>query len=170
MEAQTDMTWEKATNIVINMDLIDANQKISSNASKDQVHYIGGSRWCKSCKKTNHWTKDCFQGKGRQRNPRAFKANQPNAGQPKSKIKFYNCGKSGKCLPFSTQIRIPSETRMPIIQTTFCPARKTWLLEPLPLALESTQKVEWPMLDQYWKMWWYMTTLSFKPRVSPFRG
>ena len=55
MKAQTDMTWEKATDMVINMDLIDAkNQKSSSNASKDQVNYICGSRWCDNWKKTNH--------------------------------------------------------------------------------------------------------------------
>ena len=29
MKAQTDMTWEKATDTEINMDLIDANQKSS---------------------------------------------------------------------------------------------------------------------------------------------
>ena len=92
MDCQRDMTWSYAIELLFARDKKLASK---SGSTKEQVHYIGGSRWCDNCKKDNHWTKDCFKGKGRQRNGRAYKASQPNAGQAKSKLKCYNCGKMG---------------------------------------------------------------------------
>ena len=86
--------WNRAVEMVITQDLTDSIND-TPHPETEQVNYIGGSRWCDNCKKDNHWTKDCFNGKGRQRNGRAYKASQSNAGKAKSKIKCYNCGKIG---------------------------------------------------------------------------
>ena len=79
MEAMPDMTWEKAVDLVITQDLLDARTK--SDGGKEQINFM-------------RWSKEPFKHKKRPREKSNGEQNQRRSDHIKNR-RCFNCGKKG---------------------------------------------------------------------------